>query len=174
MSLFPQDGLLMDLVLKAVLCAVHPIRLHPDICRLPRGVAGDIELSPGYTQCYERPLAGAAGAPCRPLRSVSPSDICQSSLMTPKELDRLKIFIPTSGLCTILILGLWLPSRNAASITAFAALYGLCSGALRRLRASLCVTDSSHPGKAPSSPCWLPTLRASPHAKSTAPVLVSH
>ncbi|KAI0666933.1 monocarboxylate permease [Trametes maxima] len=41
----------------------------------------------------------------------------------------LSVFIPAAGICSILLLGLWLPSHNAASIVAFAALYGLFSGA---------------------------------------------
>ena len=41
---------------------------------------------------------------------------------------RMKVFIPAAGLCTVLILGLWLPSRNAGAIIAFSALYGLFSG----------------------------------------------
>ncbi|KAI0730854.1 monocarboxylate permease [Earliella scabrosa] len=48
----------------------------------------------------------------------------------------LKIFIPAAGFCTILILGLWLPSREAGSIIAFSALYGLCSGAFVSLLAT--------------------------------------
>ncbi|TBU46221.1 monocarboxylate permease [Dichomitus squalens] len=41
----------------------------------------------------------------------------------------LHVFVPAASICTILVLGLWLPSRNAASIIAFSALYGLFSGA---------------------------------------------
>ncbi|KAI0688204.1 monocarboxylate permease [Cerioporus squamosus] len=52
----------------------------------------------------------------------------------------LKIFIPASGLCTVLILGLWLPSRNAASIIAFSALYGLFSGSFVSLLATYIAT----------------------------------
>ncbi|KAL1940489.1 hypothetical protein VTO73DRAFT_9061 [Trametes versicolor] len=41
----------------------------------------------------------------------------------------LKVFVPAAAICSVLLLGLWLPSRNSASIIAFAALYGLFSGA---------------------------------------------
>ncbi|KAI0364987.1 MFS general substrate transporter [Pilatotrama ljubarskyi] len=41
----------------------------------------------------------------------------------------LKVFVPAAAICSVLLLGLWLPSRNTASIVAFAALYGLFSGA---------------------------------------------
>ena len=41
---------------------------------------------------------------------------------------RLHVFVPAAAICTILVLGLWLPSYNAASIIAFSALYGLVSG----------------------------------------------
>ncbi|KAI0767273.1 monocarboxylate permease [Fomes fomentarius] len=41
----------------------------------------------------------------------------------------LNVFVPAATICSVLVLGLWLPSRNAASIVAFAALYGLFSGA---------------------------------------------
>ncbi|KAI0827531.1 monocarboxylate permease [Trametes gibbosa] len=41
----------------------------------------------------------------------------------------LKVFVPAAAICSVLLLGLWLPSRNSASIVAFAALYGLFSGA---------------------------------------------
>ncbi|PIL29207.1 MFS general substrate transporter [Ganoderma sinense ZZ0214-1] len=41
----------------------------------------------------------------------------------------LHVFVPAAAICTILVLGLWLPSQNAASIIAFSALYGLVSGA---------------------------------------------
>ncbi|KAH9846763.1 monocarboxylate permease [Lenzites betulinus] len=41
----------------------------------------------------------------------------------------LKVFVPAAAVCSVLLLGLWLPSRNSASIIAFAALYGLFSGA---------------------------------------------
>ncbi|KAI1792396.1 monocarboxylate permease [Ganoderma leucocontextum] len=41
----------------------------------------------------------------------------------------LNVFVPAAAICTILVLGLWLPSHNAASIIAFSALYGLFSGA---------------------------------------------
>ncbi|CDO77904.1 hypothetical protein BN946_scf184692.g2 [Trametes cinnabarina] len=41
----------------------------------------------------------------------------------------LKVFIPAATICSILILGLWLPSRDEGAIVAFSALYGLFSGA---------------------------------------------
>ena len=41
----------------------------------------------------------------------------------------LNVFVPAATICTILLLGLWLPSRSSGSIIAFAALYGLVSGA---------------------------------------------
>ncbi|KAI9056296.1 monocarboxylate permease [Trametes sanguinea] len=41
----------------------------------------------------------------------------------------LKVFIPAATICSILVLGLWLPSRNEGAIVAFSALYGLFSGA---------------------------------------------
>ncbi|KAI0763860.1 monocarboxylate permease [Trametes elegans] len=41
----------------------------------------------------------------------------------------LRVFVPAAAVCSVLILGLWLPSHNTASIVAFAALYGLFSGA---------------------------------------------
>ncbi|KAI0653062.1 monocarboxylate permease [Cubamyces menziesii] len=41
----------------------------------------------------------------------------------------LTVFIPAAAICSVLLLGLWLPSHNTASIVAFAALYGLFSGA---------------------------------------------
>ncbi|KAI0742078.1 monocarboxylate permease [Daedaleopsis nitida] len=48
----------------------------------------------------------------------------------------MKLFIPAAALCTVLILGLWLPSRNAGSIVAFSAMYGLFSGAFVSLLAT--------------------------------------
>ncbi|KAI0664176.1 MFS general substrate transporter [Cubamyces menziesii] len=54
----------------------------------------------------------------------------------------LNVFIPAASLCSILILGLWLPSRNAGSIIAFAALYGLFSGAFVSLLATYIATIS--------------------------------
>ncbi|EJF60629.1 monocarboxylate permease [Dichomitus squalens LYAD-421 SS1] len=52
----------------------------------------------------------------------------------------LKCFIPASAICTILVLGLWLPSRGAGTIVAFAALYGLFSGAFVSLLATYIAT----------------------------------
>ncbi|KAI0753291.1 monocarboxylate permease [Daedaleopsis nitida] len=43
--------------------------------------------------------------------------------------DSLTVFVPSAGICGALVLGVWLPSRNTASITAFAVFYGLFSGA---------------------------------------------
>ncbi|KAH9885248.1 MFS general substrate transporter [Cubamyces lactineus] len=54
----------------------------------------------------------------------------------------LNVFAPTAAVCSILILGLWLPSRNAGSIIAFAALYGLFSGAFVSLLATYIATIS--------------------------------
>ncbi|KAL7284573.1 hypothetical protein ACG7TL_001865 [Trametes sanguinea] len=42
----------------------------------------------------------------------------------------LKVFIPAATICSVLILGLWLPSRNEGAIVAFSALYGLFSGSV--------------------------------------------
>ncbi len=42
--------------------------------------------------------------------------------------NSLTVFVPVAAVCSVLLLGLWLPSRNSASIIAFAALYGLFSG----------------------------------------------
>ncbi|KAI0794344.1 monocarboxylate permease [Fomes fomentarius] len=48
----------------------------------------------------------------------------------------LKVFIPAAAFCAIFILGLWFPSRNPGEIIAFAALYGLFSGAFVSLLAT--------------------------------------
>ncbi|RDX40833.1 MFS general substrate transporter [Lentinus brumalis] len=45
----------------------------------------------------------------------------------------LTVFVPVAAVCSVLLLGLWLPSRNSASIIAFAALYGLFSGGFSSL-----------------------------------------
>ncbi|KAI8989624.1 major facilitator superfamily domain-containing protein [Trametes punicea] len=42
----------------------------------------------------------------------------------------LNVYIVAAAVCSALSLGLWLPSRNVASIVAFTVLYGLFSGAL--------------------------------------------
>ncbi|KAI0357828.1 MFS general substrate transporter [Trametes cingulata] len=42
----------------------------------------------------------------------------------------LNVYIAAAGTCSVLTLGLWLPSRNTPSIVAFTVLYGLFSGAL--------------------------------------------
>ncbi|KAI0741766.1 monocarboxylate permease [Daedaleopsis nitida] len=52
----------------------------------------------------------------------------------------LKVFVPATAMCTILILGLWLPSRSAGSIIAFAAFYGLFSGLFVSLLATYVAT----------------------------------
>ena len=78
---------------------------------------------------------------------------------------RLKNFIPASAICTVLILGVWLPSRNTGSIVAFSALYGLFSGQ-RSSKLTCCVGADAHQ-QGPSSPCLQPTLRALPHVKFT-------
>ncbi|KAI8990711.1 monocarboxylate permease [Trametes punicea] len=41
----------------------------------------------------------------------------------------LNVFVPAATICSVLILALWLPSRNTGAIIAFSALYGLFSGA---------------------------------------------
>ena len=48
-------------------------------------------------------------------------------------LSSLTVFVPVATVCSILLLGLWLPSRDSASIIAFAALYGLFSGGFSSL-----------------------------------------
>ncbi|PIL29481.1 MFS general substrate transporter [Ganoderma sinense ZZ0214-1] len=40
----------------------------------------------------------------------------------------LKCFVPAATVCTVLVFGLWMPSRNVGSIIAFSVLYGLFSG----------------------------------------------
>ncbi|KAH9929021.1 major facilitator superfamily domain-containing protein [Epithele typhae] len=45
------------------------------------------------------------------------------------RLGTLPVFVPAATICSVLTLGLWLPSRSAGSVIAFAALYGLFSGA---------------------------------------------
>ncbi|KAM5544505.1 hypothetical protein V8D89_002165 [Ganoderma adspersum] len=52
----------------------------------------------------------------------------------------LKCFIPAGAVCTVLTLGLWLPSRNAGSTVAFSALYGLFSGPVPSLLATYIAT----------------------------------
>ncbi|TFK87296.1 MFS general substrate transporter [Polyporus arcularius HHB13444] len=54
----------------------------------------------------------------------------------------LNVFVPAATICSILILGLWLPSRSSGSIIAFAALYGLVSGAFVSLLPTYIATIS--------------------------------
>ncbi|OSC99674.1 MFS general substrate transporter [Trametes coccinea BRFM310] len=53
-----------------------------------------------------------------------------------------KVFVPAATICSILILGLWLPSRTEGAIVAFSALYGLFSGAYVSLLATYIATIS--------------------------------
>ncbi|KAI0672426.1 major facilitator superfamily domain-containing protein [Trametes maxima] len=54
----------------------------------------------------------------------------------------MNVFVPAAVICCALILGLWLPSRNAGEIISFAALYGLFSGAFVSLVPSYIATIS--------------------------------
>ncbi|KAI0768212.1 major facilitator superfamily domain-containing protein [Trametes elegans] len=54
----------------------------------------------------------------------------------------LSVFIPAAAICTILILGLWLPSQSAGAIITFAALYGLVSGSFVSLLPTYIATIS--------------------------------
>ncbi|KAI0364210.1 monocarboxylate permease [Pilatotrama ljubarskyi] len=54
----------------------------------------------------------------------------------------INVFIPAAAICSVLILGLWLPAHGVASITTFAVLYGLFSGAFVSLLPSYIATIS--------------------------------
>ncbi|KAI0357821.1 monocarboxylate permease [Trametes cingulata] len=58
------------------------------------------------------------------------------------KVGTLTVFVPAAAVCSVLVLGLWLPSHGAASIVAFSALYGLFSGAFVSLLASHIATIS--------------------------------
>ncbi|EIW53525.1 MFS general substrate transporter [Trametes versicolor FP-101664 SS1] len=81
-------------------------------------IYADFRAVPAHTGHYLLAILNAMNIPSR----ILPGYIAD-------KVGPLNVFVPCAAVCAVLILGLWLPSTNTAAIVAFAALYGLFSGA---------------------------------------------
>ncbi|OBZ66781.1 Riboflavin transporter MCH5 [Grifola frondosa] len=81
-------------------------------------IYADFQGVPSRISDYILPIMNALNLPSRILPGL-----------LADRFGTLNVFVPAAVVCSALIFGLWLPSRNTAAIVAFSALYGLFSGA---------------------------------------------